>query len=421
MASSKETDLPSEKLFLVYVNTDDSEDEYVELELEGLCEAAGGKVVGSIRQRLPRPHRASFIGPGKLEELKSYAAESKADMVVIDAELSGSQLRTIEEVLETRVLDRTQLILDIFASRAKTREGQLQVELAQLTYMLPRLMGRWTKFERQRGGIGMRGPGETQLERDRRIVNKRISKLKGDIDDVKRHRVLQRASRARHPFPSVAIVGYTSAGKSTLMNALSDADVLADAMPFATLDPTTRKIDLPNGFSFFLIDTVGFIRNLPTTLIAAFRATLEEVVEADLLLHIIDIKNPDWELQKDSVDDTIKALGGGDVPVITVFNKIDSLEDSTIPRKLVAAWPDSVAISAQEGTGFDDLLSAISNAGKGALKSLKALVPYDQNNLIEACRKYGRIVKIDYRDDGIYFEADLVPEMYGKLAQYEVV
>ncbi|HEX9640408.1 MAG TPA: GTPase HflX, partial [Candidatus Krumholzibacteria bacterium] len=266
-----------EKLFLVYVNSDAADDESVENELAGLAEAAGGEVVGSVRQRLEKPHRATFIGKGKVEELKAYAADTAAEVVVIDDELSGVQVRNLEEQIERRVIDRPQLILDIFARRAQTREGQLQVELAQLSYMLPRLMSVYTKFERQRGGIGMRGPGETQLESDRRRVNKRISKLKEEIEDVKRHRVLQRESRARHPFPVVAIVGYTSAGKSTLMNRLSDAGVLADAMPFATLDPTTRKIDLQDGFSFFLVDTVGFIRNLPTELIAAFRATLEEV------------------------------------------------------------------------------------------------------------------------------------------------
>lgn len=409
-----------ERLFLVYVNKNESDDAYSEAELEGLCEAAGGEVVGSVRQRLKRPHRATYIGPGKAEEIKAYAEELKADVVVFDTELSGTQLRNLEEALEGHAIDRTQLILDIFAKRAKTNEGQLQVELAQMTYMLPRLMGRWTKFERQRGGIGMRGPGETQLEKDRRMVKMRIAKLSKEIDEVKQHRDLQRASRNKQPFPSVAIVGYTSAGKSTLMNRLSDTDLLADAMPFATLDPTTRKIDLPDGFSFFLVDTVGFIRNLPTQLVAAFRATLEEVVQADLLLHLVDISNPEWELQKDAVDETLNKLGAGDLPTLTVFNKIDALEDRMVADKLVSDWQDSIAISAKDGTGVDDLLAAISKHGQKGLTSIKALVPYDKNGLIEASRKYGRIIEIDYRDDGIYIDAELVPEMHAKLVEYEV-
>jgi GTP-binding protein HflX len=281
-------------------------------------------------------------------------------------------------------------------------------------------MSVWTKFERQRGGIGMRGPGETQLESDRRRVNKRIAKLKLEIEDLKRHRVLQRESRARHPYPVVAIVGYTSAGKSTLMNKLSDADVLADAMPFATLDPTTRKIDLPDGFSFFLVDTVGFIRNLPTELVAAFRATLEEVVHADLLLHVVDVSNPAWELQADVVNETVAALGASDVPVVTVFNKIDALTDQSPVRELVSSWPSSVAISAKDGTGIPDLLDAVLTASKGAMSLVKALVPYDQNALVEACYKFGRVIKKDYRDEGVYLEAELVPEMQAKLARYAV-
>ncbi len=412
--------IPVERLFLVYVNQDASEDETVENELEGLSEAAGGEVVGSVRQRLPKPHRSTFIGPGKVDELKAYVAETAADVVVVDAELSGSQIKNLEEAISHRVIDRTQLILDIFARRAITREGQLQVELAQLTYMLPRLMSVWTKFERQRGGIGMRGPGETQLESDRRMVNKRIAKLKVEIEDIKKHRVLQREARARHPYPVVAIVGYTSAGKSTLMNRLTDAGVLADAMPFATLDPTTRKIDLPDGFSFFLVDTVGFIRNLPTELIAAFRATLEEAKHADLLLHVVDLSNPAWEMQVDAVIDTIEALDAAEVPVLTVFNKIDSVEDQAAVRELVSSWPNSVAISAKDGAGIPDLLEAIVRSSKGAMSLVKALVPYDQNALVEACYRFGRVLKKDYRDEGVYLEAELVPEMQAKLARYAV-
>lgn len=412
---------PAEKLFLVYINEDQSEDEMVEAELEGLVEAATGIVVGSVRQRVHKPYRATYLGKGKVGEIKTYAAECDADVVVVDASLSGTQIKNLAEETGLRVIDRAQLILDIFARRAQTSEGQLQVELAQMTYLLPRLMSVYTKFERQRGGIGMRGPGETKLESDRRMVNKRIAKLKGEIEDVKRHRSIQRESRSKHPFPVVAIMGYTSAGKSTLMNALSGAGVLADAMPFATLDPTTRKIDLPDGFSFFLVDTVGFIRHLPTELIAAFRATLEEVVLADLLLHIVDVSHSSWEIQRDSVLETVELLGASNVPTITVFNKIDKLSDPILAERLVEEWPGSVAISAQSGAGIDQLLSLITQNCQKKMERVVALVPYDQAALIEACYKFGRVIKKDYLDDGVYLEAELLPEMCAKLRAYAIV
>lgn len=411
---------PKEKIFLVYVNEDTAEDATVESELDGLVEAAGGEVVGSARQRVQKPFRATYIGPGKVEEIKAFAIETDADAVVIDTSLSGVQIRNLEDLIGRRVIDRPQLILDIFARRAQTREGQLQVELAQLTYLLPRLMSVYTKFERQRGGIGMRGPGETKLESDRRMVNKRISKLKQEIEEVKRHRTIQRESRARHPYPVVAIMGYTSAGKSTLMNALSGAGVLADAMPFATLDPTTRKIDLQDGFSFYLVDTVGFIRELPTELIAAFRATLEEVALADLLLHVVDVSNPSWELQRDAVLETVEALDASHVPTVTVFNKIDRVKEPLLIERLLEDWPGSVAISAQKGTGLDGLMQVVTKACQTKMEPVKALVPYDQTALIEACYKYGRVLKKDYQDGGVYLEAELLPEMCARLREYAI-
>jgi GTP-binding protein HflX len=281
-----------ERAFLVFVNPDDADDRLVEEELEGLVEAAEGEVAGWTRQRIERPYKATYLGKGKVEEVTAAAAELEADFIVVDSELSGIQIRNLEEATERRVIDRTSLILDIFARRARTREGQLQVEYAQLNYRLPRLMSVYTKFERQRGGIGMRGPGETKLESDRRMIQDRLSYLKREIDGVRRHREVQRSGRARQDHPSVSLVGYTSAGKSTLMNAMCGTDLLADAMPFATLDPTTRQVNFADGYSFFLTDTVGFIRQLPTFLVAAFRATLEEVKQADLLLHIIDLADP---------------------------------------------------------------------------------------------------------------------------------
>ncbi|MCW5938370.1 MAG: GTPase HflX [Fimbriimonadaceae bacterium] len=419
MAENSTQILP-EKLFLVYVNQDSEDDPHVEDELEGLVEAAGGEVAGSMRQRVDRPTKATFVGSGKADELVAYAAEAGADVVVVDAELSGVQLRNLEEKVGRRVIDRTTLILDIFARRAKTREGQLQVELAQLSYMLPRLMSVYTKFERQRGGIGMRGPGETKLESDRRMVNARISKLRGEIDEVKRHREVQRATRREHPYPVVALVGYTSAGKSTLMNRLAGTELLADAMPFATLDPTTRRIESADGFRFFLTDTVGFIRNLPTQLVAAFRSTLEEVSEADLLLHIIDVSHPAWEVQRDAVLETVAELGASEVSMVTVFNKTDALEDRTLARRLVAEWPDSVAVSALVGTGMEDLLAMVLKQLKDRFGLVRALVPYDQNGLVEACHRFGRVLKEEYREDGVYIEAELVDEWRQKLARFVV-
>lgn len=444
------TEDPVETAVLVMVNEDDSEDAYVEEELRGLCEAANVEPVATIRQRLDRPYRGTYVGKGKVEEVAMLARELKADVALFDCEISGMQQRNLEEALSCRVIDRTQLILDIFARRARTKEGMLQVELAQLTYMLPKLMSVYTKFERQKGGIGMRGPGETKLETDRRMVRDRIAKLSEDIEEVKRHRDQQRTSRRKHPFPFASIAGYTSAGKSTLMNRLADTDLLADAMPFATLDPTTRKVDLPEGYSLFLTDTVGFIRNLPTNLVAAFRSTLEEVVYADFVIHVVDVSNPHWELQHGAVMDTLEALGAGDKPILTVFNKMDAFNpaysDPSMPAwerqttgaglfsrraaaalrrpaeldDLLAEFPNSVAISALTGEGIDEFLAAIVNQVKDVLGLVRALVPYRESSLIQSCYDFGRVLKLDYREDGIFVEAELVAEMRVRLEKYSV-
>ncbi|MBX3118646.1 MAG: GTPase HflX [Fimbriimonadaceae bacterium] len=409
-----------EQAVLVYINSDEHEDTYVEEELEGLCEAAGVGVLAGLRQRLGRPHSATFIGKGKVEELAALVQETQADVAIIDGEINAVQTRNLTEAVKCKVIDRTQLILDIFARRAHTREGLLQVELAQLTYLLPKLMTLYTKFERQKGGIGMRGPGEQKLETDRRLVRERISRLKDDLEDVRRVRNQQRDSRRKYPFPFASIVGYTSAGKSTLMNHLSGTELLADAMPFATLDPTTRKVDLPDGYSMFLTDTVGFIRKLPTQLVAAFRATLEELTFADILIHVIDVSHPSWEIQRDAVIETIEALGAGEKDTITVFNKIDLVEDPTVLRELIAQWPNSVAISALSGEGVPDLMALIVKHVKGLLGRVRALVPYSESGLVQSCYDYGRVLTVDYREDGIYIEAELVSEMRLRLEQYAV-
>jgi len=409
-----------ERAVLVFVNEDEAEDLIVEEELYGLCEAAHVEPVANIRQRLDRPHKGNFVGTGKVQEIAALVRETGADVVIFDCELSGIQSRNLEETCKVKVVDRTQLILDIFARRARTKEGMLQVELAQLTYMMPKLMSVYTKFERQKGGIGMRGPGETKLETDRRMVRDRIAKLNEEIEEVKRVRAQQRQSRRRHPFPFACIVGYTSAGKSTLMNRLAGTDLLADAMPFATLDPTTRKIDLPDGYSVFLTDTVGFIRNLPTHLVAAFQSTLEEAALADFLVHVVDVSVPNWDIQRDAVMETLEQLGAADKPMLTVFNKIDRLEDPTLPRSLVAEWSNSVAIAAGPGIGMDDLFRSFLKQVQNLLKAITVRLPYDQQHYLQECYDYGRVYRVEYEPEGILVEAELVHELQLKLAPYRV-
>ncbi len=419
-ATEHDTADAEERAVLVYINQDESEDAYIEAEMEGLCEAAAIEPIASLRQRIDKPHRATYIGKGKVEEVAALVAETGATLVLFDGDLRGNQHRNLMEAAAVKVIDRTQLILDIFARRAKSREGMLQVELAQLTYMLPKLMSVYTKFERQKGGIGLRGPGETKLEADKRIVQDRIVRLAGEIEDVKQHREQQRASRRKHPFPFASIVGYTSAGKSTLMNRLTQTDLLADAMPFATLDPTTRKLDLPSGYSVFITDTVGFIRKLPTQLVAAFRSTLEEVVDADFVLHVIDVAQPMWELQRDAVLETLASLGAADKPTVTVFNKIDAAP-LFMARDLVEQWPGSVAISAKTGAGIDRLLVAIEAQVRATLAPVHALLPYSQSALVQMCYDLGRVRNVEYEAEGIRIEADLAEEMRARLKPYEIL
>ena len=413
-------EIPTETAVLVFVNEDESEDRAVEDELAGLCEAANVVPIASIRQRLNKPYKGTFVGTGKVQEIAALALECKADLVLIDSEVSGMQQRNLEEAFKCKVIDRTQLILDIFARRAKTREGMLQVELAQLTYMMPKLMSVYTKFERQKGGIGMRGPGETKLESDKRLARDKISALKEEIEEVKRNRDQQRAGRRKHPYPFASIVGYTSSGKSTLMNRMAETDLLADAMPFATLDPTTRKIELPDGYALFLTDTVGFIRKLPTHLVAAFQSTLEEVTFSDFVLHVIDLSNPAWELQYDAVMDTLVKLGASDKPMITLFNKIDLFPDKVELRRIVAEWPNSVAISAFTGEGMVDLQLAIKRKVQSLLGTVKVVIPYNQQSMLQECYDFGRVLKEEYREDGVFVEAELVVEMRKKLEQFAV-
>ena len=343
-------------------------------ELAQLALTAGANVVGRSVQRLQRPTPAYYVGRGKVQELASLRHRLGYGTIIFDDELSPSQQRNLEDALQIKVLDRTALILDIFAQHARTREGALQVELAQHEYLLPRLAGQWTHLERLEGAIGTRGPGETQLETDRRLIRRRIQRLKRQLEEVRQQRALYRRRRARQGVAVASLVGYTNAGKSTLMRALSGADVLVEDKLFATLDPVTRRISLPQGGAFLLTDTVGFIQKLPTQLVAAFRATLEELSEASLLLHVVDITHPDAAEQAQTVEDTLADLGLADKPSITVFNKadlicgpdglpIEGLESLGEARASLRYWrPDALLVSAVKGWGLTDLLGRIEAA-----------------------------------------------------------
>ncbi|MFN0096184.1 MAG: GTPase HflX [Dehalococcoidia bacterium] len=350
-------------------------------ELAELARTAGAEVVGRTTQRLEHPHVATYLGSGKVEEVSAAREELGANVVLFDDELSPSQQRNLEKLLGCKVIDRTALILDIFATRAQTREGRLQVALAQLEYLLPRLAGQWSHLERMEGAIGTRGPGETQIETDRRLIRNRISKLKRDLDDVRQQRSLYRRNRERHGLPVVALVGYTNAGKSTLMNALARAGVLAEDKLFATLDPVTRRLRLPTGETVLLTDTVGFIQKLPTGLVASFRATLEELEDADLLLHVVDISHPNAFEHTETVDRTLKDLGVVEKPRLLVLNKCDlvvdtdgrpvaSFEEARDTIAAAGAPPANVVlVSAAKRWGLEPLLERIVRGLDGDLGS----------------------------------------------------
>ena len=385
-------------------------------ELTALTETAGAEVVGEFYQNRDRPDAAYFIGSGKTLELFAGVQDMGANLVIVDNELTPVQARNLEEAVKVRVIDRTQLILDIFAQRAQTREGKLQVSLAQLTYLLPRLGNLYTKFERQQGGIGVRGgQGETKLETDRRKVRDTIKDLEGQLAEVRSTRTQQRLQRKRLPFPTAALVGYTSAGKSTLMNTLSGAQVLVDPKLFATLDPTTRRVVLPDGWAMLLTDTVGFIRNLPTDLVAAFRATLEETIEADFLIHVVDANHPHRDVQMRAVHDVLEELGAAEKPMLTVFNKADLVEDQYALRELVANTPNSVYISAKTAEGMPQMMDKIVETLQSLLVPVTLRIPYDRSDVVAQCHEYGRVLKADYREDGIYVNAHVTHYLAGRV------
>jgi GTP-binding protein HflX len=418
MSKAEQETLP--RALLVFVNPEEEDDEFIEAELKGLCAAANVEPVGYVRQRVARPTTATYLGKGKTSEIAAAAKEMNVDYLIVDEELTGIQTRNVQDEAGIPVIDRTQLILDIFARRARSKEGMLQVELAQLSYMLPKLMSVYTKFERQKGGIGLRGPGETKLETDRRMVRDRIARLKTEIEEVRKHRDQQRSGRRKYPFPFASMVGYTSAGKSTLMNRLAGTDLLADEMPFATLDPTTRKLDLEEGYSLFLTDTVGFISRLPTQLVAAFRATLEEIVVSDFLIHLVDVSHPKWQVQHDAVLETLADLGCDQKPMITVLNKIDRLPSPLELELIRQEMPDAVAISARDGTGLPQLMEAIISQVKSMLQPIEVVIPYSESGLVQECYEYGRVHQVDYEEEGIRVRAELVAHMRNKLAPYSV-
>ena len=387
-------------------------------ELRELTSTAGAEIVGEFTQNRAKPDNASYIGKGKAEELFSEAKALDADVVIVNDDLSPTQLRNLRDAVQVRVIDRTQLILDIFAQRARSSEGKLQVELAQLNYMLPRISSLYTEFERQQGGIGMRGPGETKPEADRRRIRKRIADLSKELEEIKQRRHIQKQGRQKLPFPTAALVGYTSAGKSTLLNTLSGSDVLVDRKLFATLDPTTRKVVLPDGWAVLVTDTVGFIRDLPHALIAAFRATLEEVTEADFLIHVVDASHPQMVAQIGAVHHVLKELDADNKPMVTVFNKSDLLADQYLVREMVADNPHSVYISALKRDGIPQLMAVINKTLQSLLVRMLLHIPYDRSDLVSLCYDSGRVLKAEYTPEFILVEAEVSHEIAGKLQKY---
>jgi len=411
----------------------DLDDSLAELAL--LTKTAGVAVIGSITQRLETPNPATFIGTGKLEELHTLVLETGASVVIFDDELSPRQQREIEKVLgeNIKVLDRTALILDIFAHHAQTREGAVQVELAQYEYRLPRLTRAWTHLARQSGGraggasggVGVRGPGETQLEVDRREISRRIAFLKRQLEEIRQQRSLHRRHRRQSGAPVIALVGYTNAGKSTLLNALSNANVLSVDQLFATLDPTTRRTDLPSGQVVLLTDTVGFIQKLPTMLVASFRATLEEVTEANVLLHVVDLSHPNMDEQVGAVEEVLEELEAGNKLVITALNKVDRLDLSQTEEQervnmALAAYPNAVVVSALTGEGLPTLRTKIDEVLYAQMAPINVLIPYHHGELVSFFHEHGFVEQEEHTADGTHLIGRIPVNLAGRYADYWV-
>ncbi|MBM3845691.1 MAG: GTPase HflX [Verrucomicrobia bacterium] len=390
-------------------------------ELHELVASAGGSVVGNGTQRLDAPVASTYIGSGKAAEFAGRCKGESVDTVVFDEELSPAQARNLEALFECKILDRTSLILDIFAQRARTREGKLQIELAQLEHLLPRLTRFWGHLSRQKGGIGMRGDGETQLETDRRRVQDRIARLQRELDEVRQHRSTQREGRQRRLWPLASIVGYTNAGKSTLLNRLTGASALAEDKLFATLDPTTRRLRLPTNQNVLLTDTVGFIKKLPHGLVEAFKATLEEVVLADLLIHVVDVSHPSAEEHILAVESVLREIGAEGRASLMVFNKMDAFGVEERIRQFRERHPAAVAVSAKTGQGVDDLLAAIGAALRPIRQLLELQIPHSEAATIARLHEIGEVVECDYDGPQVRLKARVQPHHAREFAAFAAV
>ncbi|MDY2995766.1 MAG: GTPase HflX [Faecalimonas sp.] len=414
MAEMIELKQVKEKVILVGVSTDDHDDTEKSLdELEELASTAGAVTVGRVVQNLSQIHPVTYVGKGKLDEIKDLLWETEATGIICDDELSPIQLGNMEDALNTKIMDRTLIILDIFANRASTNEGKIQVELAQLKYRQSRLVGLGKSLSRLGGGIGTRGPGEKKLEMDRRLIKGRIAQLNRELKDVKRHREVTREQRSRNQVPVIAIVGYTNAGKSTLLNTLTGADVLEEDKLFATLDPTTRNLKLPSKQEVLLTDTVGFIRKLPHHLIEAFKSTLEEAKYADIILHVVDASNPQMDEQMYIVYETLMNLEVKNKPVITAFNKQDKVDGEVILRDFKADYV--VNISAKTGEGLENLQNVIEEVLREQKILIEQLYPYADAGKIQLIRKYGELLEEEYREEGIFAKGYVPVEIYEKV------
>jgi GTP-binding protein HflX len=390
-------------------------------ELGQLARTAGAEVEGQGTQRLDTPNASTYIGTGKAAELAEFCRRQDIDTVIFDDELSPAQARNLEKIFECKILDRTALILDIFARRARTREGKLQVEMAQLQHLLPRLTRFWGHLSRQTGGIGMRGgEGESQLETDRRRVQDRIARIARELEEVRRQRATQRAGRQRSLWPLASIVGYTNAGKSTLLNALTGANVLAEDKLFATLDPTTRRLRLPTNQNVLLSDTVGFIHKLPHGLVEAFKATLEEVVQADLLLHVVDVSHSQAEAQIQAVNSVLNEIGAADKPTLMVFNKIDLLETRTGLAAWLERYPQAVGIAAEKGEGLPPLLEILGTLLRPAREFVELRVPHAQTAVIARLHAVGQVVERRHDRGHARLKARIPPHLRGEFARFIV-
>lgn len=418
MAQGYDTEEQKERVLLVGVQLDNQEDMESSLEeLKALAKTAGAETVGKVIQPRDAYHPATYIGKGKLEEVRSLIEETGTTGIICDDELSPAQLRNLEDALGTKVMDRTMVILDIFASRATTSEGKIQVEVAQLKYRSTRLTGLGTTLSRLGGGIGTRGPGEKKLETDRRIIRDRISCLSKDLEEIKNHREVARQNRSRTAVPVAAIVGYTNAGKSTLLNYMTDAGILSEDKLFATLDPTTRAMNLPNGEKILLTDTVGFIRKLPHNLIEAFKSTLEEAKYADIIVHVVDASSPDRDIQMDVVYKTLKELEVGDKPVVTLFNKCDKFENGDTEAPVLRDFKadETAYISARTGSGIADFEAILEKIIRESRVHLVQTFAYADAGKIQQIRAQGQLIKEEYTENGIEVEAYVPKALYQKL------